>query len=672
MGREQPIKILYGLWYAIFVMGLNSAEFLAASDKLIYIFLFFMLIELIAPKKGFIINTFFALLIVQVTFYPGKFYTFYWINWLIRDINRELSLLGTGDYLPIIALCINLAVIILMQGIYTRSFLGKRENTLFFCLGTAILAVVYTEQVKGSAIYIILFVTIGLLIRAVDVKESSAPYSSGFLLFNSIPLVVLLILLSFILPNYDRFDVGDWFKEEIIYRPSFFRDSNKVGYNAYDGDLGGKLIEDDTPVLRIQSPIPVYLRGETKSYYTGRGWETGFKYAVSFSAMEAAYISSEEEISVHFQVLSPSNILYAPRCPRRISLLKGYRILYPSGIDIEPHHIYEYYTYRANLGTGDEYDIVISPMTDDPHVLRGLTSEKADSCYTSLDNIPEKVRRLALTVTKKHDNGYDRALALADYLRYGKWEYSTDAPSPPRGKNFAEHFLFEMDSGYCVHFSTAFVLMARSVGLPARWVKGYNFGKPEGKNTFFISNNNAHTWGEVWFDDYGWVPFEPTPANPMESVLRDGYRELIEAEGRWGRGIYEYDDIGTQVPGNHRPFKEFPYLFIGAIVAVVCLAIRYVWYYINMDIMKQYAMLQSRLKLFGWHRYPWETPREHLRRLNVLPERKVLYNLVQRLEGIIYGEGNHKGKIKLGSPYTLLGLLKHRFVIGAKNKRKGS
>ena len=673
MEQEQPIKILYGLWYAIFIIGMNSAEFLAASDKMIYIFLLFMLIEFLAPKKGFIINIFFALLIVQVAFYPGKFYTFYWINWLIRDINRELTLMSSGDYLPIISLCINLAVIILMQGIYTRTFLGRWPNTLFFCLGTAMLAIVYTEQVKGSAVYIILFVTLGLLVKIVDLRESSAPYPTGILLRNCLPLVIVFILFSFVLPDYDRFDVGDWFRKEIIYRPSFFNYSNKVGYNAYDGDLGGKLIEDNTPVLLLQSPIPVYLKGETKSYYTGRGWETGFKYAVNSSAMEASYIPSEKEINVHFQVLSPSKILYVPRYPSRISLLKGYHILYPSGFDIDSNYLHEYFTYRANLGTGDEYDIVINPPSDDPDILRGLTNEKADLCYTSLDNIPEKVRKLALIVTEKHNNGYDKAAALAGYLRYGKWEYSTDTPVPLIGKNFVEHFLFESDSGYCVHFSTAFVLMARSVGLPARWVKGYNFGTPEDNNTYSISNNNAHTWGEVWFDDYGWVPFEPTPDNPyLNRAIRDGYRELIEPEGRWGRGIYGYDDTNMQAPMTHRSFVVFSYLFIVAILAIVYLVCRYIWYDINMDIEKQYTMLQGRLKLFGWDRYPWETPREHWQRMNILPERKILYNFVQRFEGIIYGEENNNKRIKLGSSYSFIGLVKHYFISSKKNNRKGS
>ncbi len=345
--------------------------------------------------------------------------------------------------------------------------------------------------------------------------------------------------------------------------------------------------------------------------------------------------------------------------------------MYPSEIDTGMYP-YEYYTYRANLGTGDEYDIATYLPGDDPDILRGLTNENADICYTSLDNIPGKVRRLATAVTEKYDNGYDKALALVDYLRYGKWKYSTDTPAPPKGKNFVEHFLFESDSGYCVHFSTAFVLMARSAGLPTRWVKGYNYGTKEGNNNYLICNNNAHTWGEVWFDDYGWVPFEPTPDNPyLHTVMRDGYRELIEPEGRWDRGAYGYDGTGQQIPQTNKHFKALPYLFLVVLLTIIYMAFKYIWYDINIDIAGQYSRFQSRLKLFGWQRNPWETPREHLQRMDLLPGQTVLADFIHQLESTIYGGKKSLDRVKLGSSYTILGLLRHRFISDKKNRRKG-
>ena len=61
------------------------------------------------------------------------------------------------------------------------------------------------------------------------------------------------------------------------------------------------------------------------------------------------------------------------------------------------------------------------------------------------------------------------------------------------------------------------IVLLRSAGIPARWVKGFTEGTPEntsasaeGENVYKIANNNAHSWVEVYFPGYGWIPFEPT------------------------------------------------------------------------------------------------------------------------------------------------------------------
>lgn len=672
MEKEQPIKILYGIWYAIFILGLNSAKFLAISDKLIYIFLLFLLVELMVPKKGYIINIFLALLIIQSINYPGKFYTFQWVNWFFRDVSREFFSINDGNYyIPILAMCINLIVIILMQALFTRTCLGSRGGTMFLCLGTALLAIVYIEQEDGRIIYILSFVILGLLIKATDLIESTAPYSLGRLLRNSTIWISVLMILAFVLPGYDTFDVGDRFRKEVIFRHSIFSYSkNKAGYNSFDGDLGGHLIEDSTPVLRINSPVPVYLKGETKSHYTGRGWEAGIKYAVSsLPAVGDVYLPLGKEIYIKVQVLSPTKILYVPRYPKRISLAKGYRILYPKDINIDAYP-YEYYIYRSNLRTGDEYKITALIPTEDLDFLRRISNTKVDIRYLALDNIPKRVQQLAKDVVQGNENGYDKAMSLVSFLRYGKWEYSTDTTLPPRGGNFVEHFLFELKSGYCVHFSTAFVLMARSVGLPARWVKGYNYGIYEERDSYLICNNHAHSWAEIWFDDYGWVPFEATPENPhLQRTTRYTYRELIEPEGRWERGIYEHEGIDWQ-DYETKDYSVLPdYISIAFILLFIITIAIYFWYDRSISIEVYYDRIQSRLKLFGWQRCPWETPREHLKRVHQLPKKLKFKNFIYQFEEIIYGGKNElKNKDReLSKAYSYLGLLIYRLI-----KRKKS
>ena len=71
------------------------------------------------------------------------------------------------------------------------------------------------------------------------------------------------------------------------------------------------------------------------------------------------------------------------------------------------------------------------------------------------------------------------------------------------------------------------IVLLRSAGIPARWVKGYTEGtldntlaSAEGEDVYTITNDNAHSWVEVYFPEYGWIPFEPTKGftNPYNFI----------------------------------------------------------------------------------------------------------------------------------------------------------
>ena len=108
---------------------------------------------------------------------------------------------------------------------------------------------------------------------------------------------------------------------------------------------------------------------------------------------------------------------------------------------------------------------------------------------------------------------WEKANALQAWLRSDEFDYSTTTPVDDgydgSGLSMTEQFL-EARSGYCVHFSSAFALMAESQGLPTRIVIGYapEDGRP-GQPTE-IPSNRAHAWPEVYFEGAGWIAFEPT------------------------------------------------------------------------------------------------------------------------------------------------------------------
>jgi hypothetical protein len=79
--------------------------------------------------------------------------------------------------------------------------------------------------------------------------------------------------------------------------------------------------------------------------------------------------------------------------------------------------------------------------------------------------------------------------------------------------------------GYCVHFATSFIVLARLNDIPSRYATGFMALRRQGGEGTVVTGNNAHAWPEVWLDDVGWVTVEPTPAlNPGNVGLPDYYR----------------------------------------------------------------------------------------------------------------------------------------------------
>ena len=139
-------------------------------------------------------------------------------------------------------------------------------------------------------------------------------------------------------------------------------------------------------------------------------------------------------------------------------------------------------------------------------------AERIRDIYTQLpDGLPERVRDLAEFVTAEATNDYDRMLLLEAFLR-SNFDYTLSPGPSPVGRDFVDHFLFDIQRGYCVHFATAFVVMARALGMPTRYVEGFLIQGQSRFDDIYVLNNMAHAWPEVYFEGYGWVRFEPTPA----------------------------------------------------------------------------------------------------------------------------------------------------------------
>jgi transglutaminase-like putative cysteine protease len=105
---------------------------------------------------------------------------------------------------------------------------------------------------------------------------------------------------------------------------------------------------------------------------------------------------------------------------------------------------------------------------------------------------------------------YAAAVALERWFRVtGGFTYSEE-PGPTPGLPPLVGFVVDTRTGYCQHFAGAMALMLRLLGIPARVAAGFVPGHYQ-DGTWTVTDHDAHTWVEVWFPRYGWLPFDPTP-----------------------------------------------------------------------------------------------------------------------------------------------------------------
>ena len=80
------------------------------------------------------------------------------------------------------------------------------------------------------------------------------------------------------------------------------------------------------------------------------------------------------------------------------------------------------------------------------------------------------------------------------------------------------------------------VMMLRSLGVPSRYVEGYPARTSAGPTgELEIDKSAAHAWVEVWFNEVGWVPFDPTPGD--QTLVENGQQATDLPPGPGDRAI---------------------------------------------------------------------------------------------------------------------------------------
>jgi transglutaminase-like putative cysteine protease len=132
----------------------------------------------------------------------------------------------------------------------------------------------------------------------------------------------------------------------------------------------------------------------------------------------------------------------------------------------------------------------------------------------------ERTWELAKQLRTGTETPFEYILAVNNYLQDG-FGYS-ERPQPPRpGRLPLDAFLSDTKEGYCQHFAGAMALLLRMGGVPARVASGFSPGGfSKRRNAWIVRDTDAHSWVEAWFDELGWITYDPTPdSTPARSQI---------------------------------------------------------------------------------------------------------------------------------------------------------
>jgi len=291
------------------------------------------------------------------------------------------------------------------------------------------------------------------------------------------------------------------------------------------------LLTDDSPVLRAffigPAPAPQqrYWRGPVLTQFDGRTWRRLRRPPRYYPVPEVIARPPQWEYRVEYEA-STRRELVALELPLEIpkgATLNADLILFSDKDLNNPTQ------WRLRSAQTEQFQI------DLPERLREQTLQLPTGFNP---------RTLALGQQWRSEAGYGQEADSAIIKRALEWigqEFSYTMDTPLAGRHSADEFLFEQQAGFCEHFSSAFTILMRSAGIPARVVTGYAGGNYNRFGGYWlVRKEHAHAWTEVWLPQRGWVRADPTAAVAPDRIL-DTVADRMMAQDQ------DSEDIGMEL-----------------------------------------------------------------------------------------------------------------------------
>ncbi|MBO5485989.1 MAG: hypothetical protein J5988_03515 [Eubacterium sp.] len=382
-------------------------------------------------------------------------------------------------------------------------------------------------------------------------------------------------------------DAYSWLKESFVTISQEMINGEREDFEiaaggfSEDGRLLGGITDSNQEIMRIQGQrslkTNVYLVGKVYDSFGGQQWtqynestaedrlldalETAYAIRMYDKEMEANYIHSTK-LSITYQYFN-TGYVFAPLKTWKVESTLPYENSGGNLIFKEKMSYGTAYDARflqINVDHALFYELLDAKRQQDENVWRSLQKEyglkgedryslkeleqhreKIYEIYGQVPSLSEETGEWLKEATDGAQTDVEKLKAIESAL--SKMEYTMTPGKLPEEiaseGEFLDYFLLESKKGFCSYFATAFVILARAEGIPARYVEGFCVPLM-GEGETVVYSHMAHAWPEVYIDGVGWIPFEPTPG--YESIRYTPW-EMVDYKNHYDGGVALWEDL---------------------------------------------------------------------------------------------------------------------------------
>jgi len=274
------------------------------------------------------------------------------------------------------------------------------------------------------------------------------------------------------------------------------------------GDLTNLALSDEV-AFRVEfhdrppGPSQLYWRGPVLSNFNGRTWSSD---GVQLRGRIADTLEYSGDPINYRVMLEPNG--------RRWILALDMPAKWPDGEGILMESHYQLIRFPRSIRSRVNYELTSYPAY---HAGETLTNAQRDVYLALPDGSNPRSRELAQQWRQVDQDPAEIIRSALNLFRAETFYYTLTPPA--LGAHPADEFLFQTREGFCEHYASAFTVLMRAAGIPARVVTGYQGGELNGLGQYYIIyQSNAHAWTEVWLEGEGWVRVDPTAAVAPERI----------------------------------------------------------------------------------------------------------------------------------------------------------